>query len=129
MHRPLKVIVVFESVALCLVNYVEYNLIVFFYLLVLPIFFLDLLFAVLCIFFDFLLKGKELVEIVPLVVDDRFKNELFLAIILVIFQAAKWLIGKRTDSTPIISKNVVQCPKGIPQRDHEIDVEVIQSFR
>lgn len=40
-------IVIFESVALCLVNYVKDNFIVFFYLFVLPIFFLDFLFTIL----------------------------------------------------------------------------------
>lgn len=128
MHGPFEVVVVLVGVALCLVDDVEDDLIIFLNLLALPVLLLDLLLAVLDVLLDLLLEGQQLAEAVPLVVDDRLEDELFLAIVLVVLQTAQRLIGKRAHSSPVVPEDVVESPEGIALRDHKIDVELVESF-
>lgn len=128
MHGPFEVVIVLVGVALRLVYDIKDDLIVFLDLLALSVFFFDFLLAVLDVLLDLLLEGQQLAEAVPLVVDDRLEDELFLAIVFVVLQAAQWFIGKRAHSSPVVPEDVVESPERIALGDHKIDMEFVESF-
>lgn len=128
MHGPFEVVVVLEGVALCLVNDVEDDLIILPYLLALPVLLLDFLLAALDVLLDLLLEGQQLVVAVPLVVNDRLEDELLLAVVLAVLQAAQRFVGQRAHPAPVVPEDVIESSEGISLGDHKIDVEFVEPF-